>query len=174
MVWLAGDGGETGSYMLRSLAWNNTEDPNNAFSYPYVDGSPDFGRFGWKNLNYSSSISASGSYETVQDCVDTAFTSHETDKNLHKYGALSEDPDSDDYVFGKLARFDVSNLKEDRENVFFPFQTGHFTTESVLNGIYRIWDNGLLEMDIVFRLGKREQGDGSSLIYANDRSFQYS
>lgn len=106
--------------------------------------------------------------------METTFSSHETDQILHKYEKISPDPDSEDYVFGKLASTDAMNAKGDRGKVFFPFQTGHFATETVLNGIYRIWDNGYLEMDIVFRLGAIGQEEGSQTISANNVSFQYS
>lgn len=171
---MAGDGNSVPSFLLRSISRDNTQNPTQALEATYVDGHPDFERFGWKDLNYSPSLSASGTYETIDDCVGTAFNAHETDPALHKYGKLSEDPQSDDYVFEKLAKFDVSNVKEGRGQVFFPFQTGHFTTETVLNGIYRIWDNGFLEMDVVFRLGKSASDPSSSIISANNRSFQYS
>ena len=174
VVWLKGDGQEQDSYLLRSIRKDNDQDPRQALSLPYVDGSPDFNRFGWKNLNYTPSLSAAGVYSAISDCVDAAFTSHETDLGLHKYEKISPDPESEDYVFGKIAKKDFSNVKEDRNSIFFPFQTGHFTTDSVLNGIYRIWDNGYLEMDIVFRLGKEGVDDLNPVISANNVSFSHS
>ena len=106
--------------------------------------------------------------------MDSTFSTHETDQVLHRYSEISPDSDSGSYVFGKIAMTDMSNVRNDREQIFFPFQTGHFTTESVLNGIYRIWDNGYLEMDIVFRLGKVGSDSDTPVISANNVSFQYS
>ena len=173
VVWIPGDGSRP-PYLLRSTRDGNVQDPLQAIYIPTADGTPDFSVFGWKDLNYSPSISSSGVYSTISGCVDDVFTAHETDSELHKYEKISPISGSTDYIFGKIAKSDFSNVDPDRSTVFFPFQTGHFTTDSVMNGIYRIWDSGYLEMDIVFRLGKDGIGDTQQVISANNVTFQQS
>lgn len=114
VIWLAGDGKTQDSYMLRSIKKNNAQDPRDAFSLPYVDNEPDFYQLGWKNLNYTPSISASGTYSAISDCVESTFSAHETDQVLHKYGDISPTPESEDYLFKKIAEIDTLNIRNDR------------------------------------------------------------
>lgn len=172
VVWVPQSDDGVGPYLVRSIKKNNENDPRMALSDSYVDGHPNFGRYGWKDLNYSPSLDDSGTNSALSDCVGDAFTVHETDDGMHRYGILSKDPESIDYVYGKLAKKDFGNVDPGRGNIFFPFQSGHFTTDSVINGIYRIWDNGFLEMDIVFRLGKDGVSVSDPNVYANTLSVQ--
>lgn len=78
-------------------------------------------------------------------------TFHNLSEKYHKFGELTEEQEFDDK---KLLRNDFSNLDEDREQNFYPYETVFLSTNNViLDGFYRRWDNGLLEYDIIYRLG---------------------
>lgn len=68
----------------------------------------------------------------------------------HKYGELSSINDLDN----KILKVDFSNIDKNRNTMFFPFETITLEPDNVIkSGFYRKWDNGLIEYDIIFRLG---------------------
>jgi len=75
----------------------------------------------------------------------------------------------------KLLKKDLSNIDSKRETYFFPYKTGHFTTDSITNGTYRIWDCGVIEFNLVFRLGYKYTDDlGYDILSCNDFQFKTS
>lgn len=116
---------------------------------------------------------AMGLERRLSQLVRGEMLSHSEDPTYHRFGKLSVSPDDADYIGGKVLLRDLSNADPDRDQFFYPYQTGHFTTDSIMDGTYRIWDNGLLEMSIVFRLGSPEEdADGVTHVRCNDIMFQ--
>lgn len=64
----------------------------------------------------------------------------------------------------------LENITDDRQNLFYPNVIQSFVTDNTTySGYMRKWDNGLLEYDVVFRLGYiSSDAEGCSLISANN------
>jgi len=78
-------------------------------------------------------------------------TFHNLVESQHKFGSLTESQDYDDT---KLLKRDLSNLDPSREHTQFPYETVILSSNNVImDGLYRKWDNGILEYDIVFKVG---------------------
>jgi hypothetical protein len=94
------------------------------------------------NNNISSYINL-----RFQQRVD-AYHSYDTD--WHKYGELTN---NEDEINSKLLKRDLTNISEERQTFFYPYETVVLEKNDVIRGgCYRKWDNGLLEYDIIFRL----------------------
>ena len=65
----------------------------------------------------------------------------------------------------------LENIKEDRRTFFYPNQFRTLNADNtIIAGYMRKWDNGLLEYDVVFRVGSAGEfsDDGQALISANN------
>ena len=153
LIWLEIDENEI--YLLKCLLDGNMQDPRAALGDDYVYGAPDFEKYGWKNQNDKFDPDRMGLSAYTARTTGQIMRRHETDPEDHFFGRLSFEPTDADYYDWKLMRSDVSNVEAHRDSVFYPYRTGHFETDSIVNGTYRAWDNGLLEFDIVYRLGWR-------------------
>lgn len=135
-------------YLLQSLEDNNTTVPCLTMVEP---NQYSFEPSGWKDKNeYTTIYETSLSAQIMQEFIQYIDTYHQYDADYHKYGALSNDVEQIDKV---ILRNDFSNIDENRKHVFFPNKTIHLDKDNVIiNGVGRIWDNGLLEYEILFRL----------------------
>lgn len=138
-------------YVLRC---DNSKMPANSLSkFPEKT----FMAIGWKDLNPDVDIFTQyGLEKKINTFFSKLFKQHTDDPIHHKYGKISYDESSRNTLKNKVAYRDASNLNPHRENVFFPKETICLTQEEnspILNGNCRWYDNGLLEYDIVFRLG---------------------
>lgn len=85
------------------------------------------------------------------------FNAHSSDTSVHphgriSYGGLKASTD----ISRKLANTELSNLDPNREKNFFPYQTVYLKTTDtspIVTGVCRRYDNGLMEYELVFRLG---------------------
>ena len=153
LIWLDVDGDEI--YLVKCLLDGNKEDPRAALSDRLEDGRPDFEKYGWKDQNDAFDPGRTGLSAYTARTAGQIMRRHEQDPERHFFGRVSDTPTDPDYYDWKLMRSDVSNVRQRRDRVFYPYRTGHFETDSVMDGTYRVWDNGLLEFDIVYRLGWR-------------------
>lgn len=116
-----------------------------------------FQAIGWKDLNPDVDIFTQyGLDKKIGTFFNKMFKQHTDDVVNHKYGKISYDKTSRNHLDNKVARRDVSNLNPYRENVFFPNESICLTrnmNSPIVNGNCRWYDNGILEYDIVFRLG---------------------
>lgn len=116
-----------------------------------------FSSFGWLDLNPDIDIFQQfGLEKKLNTYMQRFFKQHANDLAMHKYGKLSYDVRSKDSLDGKIARRDLSNLRSGREQLFFPNKTSYLIHDEngpIQNGYARWYDNGLLEYDIIFRLG---------------------
>lgn len=164
-------------WLLQSLKNQNKNNPKKAFDTLNNIGQPDFERYGWCDLNQHIDIFSShlGLKKMIQQRINEAINIHQSDLSCHPFGKLTTTKSSPDYIGRKVLTRSLNNISQDRTKGFFPSQTGHFTTQSIVNGTYRIWDCGLLEMNIVFRLGYvRTDDDGYDILSCNDIIFQQS
>ena len=161
IVWYTPDSSDpTRKLLLKCLVDDNQNNPNVAIkeTSSYVNGQPFFEKYGWKDQNRQIPLSSGdlGIVDQIYQEIGLEFQAHqETEVNpegdrYHRFEELTE-PDS------KVMLNDVSNAQSPRGRIFYPYQTGHFTTKNIVNGIYRKWDNGLMEMDLMYRLGFQER-----------------
>lgn len=74
---------------------------------------------------------------------------HQNSEKYHKYGRISEEN-----FPNILLKKDLSNIDVKRRYFHFPYETVILEKDNViLGGQYRKWDCGLIEYDIIFRLG---------------------
>ena len=162
-------------YLLKCLIDGNETPPSKAFAQ---GGDPDFRRYGWKDENEVLQLSALGMEAQLQRTIDGFVSEHDADASMHPFGRVSSAESDPDYVGGKFLARDMSNADPSRKALFFPFVTGHFATDSVLDGVYRLWDDGVLEIDMVFRVGfrglDRSRAYDVTLLSANDVAFRQS
>ncbi len=155
----------------------NNQDPINAFNNLNEYGQPDFQKFGWMDLNEHIDIFSKeiGLSSLIQQRITQEINQHSHDDQYHPYGKLINDKYSSDSIDKKIMVKNLANISSNRSNGFFPYQSGHFKDDTILNGTYRIWDCGLLEFDIVFRLGYiGVDQDGYNIISCNNVRFQQS
>lgn len=100
---------------------------------------------------------------------------HQSDETYHKFGRMSVNAESDDYYGNKVLYKDMSNISTSRKRIFFPSLQGHFTTDNIINGTYRVWDNGIIEFDLIFRVGYQyTDQDGNQVLSCNNVTFRQS
>ena len=134
-------------YLLRSLENSNSRIPEMTM----IDMIPTFDASGWKNMNPLGTIF----YDYFEDFAvhilkEKLHEMHETISKYHKFGTLSSYAEIDK----KVLKIDFSNLNHDRLSVFFPYETKLLNSSStIIEGTSRKWDCGLLEYDIVYKLG---------------------
>lgn len=124
LVWLNVDDDQI--YLIKCLLDGNVQDPRQALSDEFKDGSPDFEKYGWKNQNDAFDPERMGLSAYAARTVGQILRRHETDPSEHFFGRISFDPESVDYYDYKLMRADVSNVERRRNRVFYPYRSGHF------------------------------------------------
>ena len=159
-------------WLLMSIEDDNKTDPRIAFTDIDMYGQPDFEQYGWKDLNAHIDIfdPAFGLVDMMAVKINQAIAQHENDKKLHPFGMFK----STDEIRNKLLDRTLSNVSKDRSSRFFPKESGHFTSDTVLNGTYRKWDCGLLELDIVFRFGYDKHEGAYDMLSCNNVQFKMS
>jgi hypothetical protein len=112
---------------------------------------PVFDASGWKNENPSGTIYTDFFKDfTVLNLKKNLHEMHEISKKYHKFGELSSLADLDRAIL----KNDMSNLNPDREVGFFPNETVELdSTDTIVGGSMRKWDCGLVEYDLIFKLG---------------------
>lgn len=161
-------------WLLRSILNDNVNSPSLAIG-DLLDGKPNFEKYGWQDQNEHVDLLNSDLLSQLSSDIRRRLLEHEQDELTHRFGQLSMDPASSDYIGSKIMFRDLSNIDENRENYFFPGQIGKFTTDQILDGTYRIWDSGLLEFDIVFRVGYQGRNQfGQDILSCNDVQFRNS
>jgi hypothetical protein len=131
--------------ILRSLRRNNTNKPY--FKDGTYEGS------GWKDENEEEDLDSFGIDKMVERLVNNKVLSHESDTSFHKYGSLKNYEADVDAI---LMKNDLSNRNRGRSINFYPYRNYELESDNtIVNGYYRRYDNGLMEYDIIFRLGYR-------------------
>ena len=154
-------------FLLRSLDNLNSNEPE----LTMIDMIPTFDASGWKNENQFGTIY----YDYFEDFTahvlkDKLHEMHEVIKKYHKFGTLSSFSEIDN----KVLKTDFSNLSENRSSVFFPYETITLDPSgSIVEGTMRKWDCGLIEYDLIYKLGDTSGGyiqyaaDGSLIMHDN-------
>lgn len=129
--------------LVRSLLDRNSRSPEY--------GGRTYQENGWEPLTEDVDVSRSGAGSAVDSIVYQSMVEHADEK--HPYGTLT-----DANVEQKLMKADLSNANPYRSGFRFPYVTGMLPVEgddggTIVNGCYRRYDNGLLEYDIVYRMG---------------------
>ena len=134
-------------YLLESVIDGNNNKPTLVFDNDQYT----FEKSGWKDKNeYNTFLNSDVSSYIVMQFNKYIDSFHGYDQEYHKFGKLENDEDA----YAKIMLNDVTNIDENRKQIFYPNVTFCLTEDNViLNGICRKWDNGLLEYDIVFKLG---------------------
>lgn len=147
----------TSLFLLRCVQDGNRNLPETGTIYHT------FAENGWKNENESPKVKEllGG---TLTRLVNQWFVRHVEDR--HRFGKLLVDArsrSSQNYIDKKVLRSDLSNVDPDRARNFYPYRTLFLNADgkdrTVVSGQCRQYENGLLEYDIVFRLGFRERVD---------------
>ena len=92
--------------------------------------------------------------QMISSTASQQFFGHENDPDYHRFGKLSLDKESPDYIEKKILLHDILNLDNTRKRIFFPPVTRFLDPDdSIIRGFYRRYDTGFIEYDIFFRLG---------------------
>ena len=136
-------------YLLRSLENGNNKQPVRTI----IDMVPYFDASGWHNENPIGSIYTDYFQEfTIDNIKKELDAMHQAVANYHPFGKLALFSD----IPEKVLKTDMSNTDPDRKKVFFPnetFAVDDTSHRTIISGSCRKWDCGLLEYDIIFRLG---------------------
>ena len=172
LIWYRNKKNYSELYLLKCLYDGNKYSPQLAIDNPNSFGDPDFEKFGWSDQNeYLDSM-----IRTVQHTIDTEvqgnIDSHGVDPDYHRFGAVSTDENSADYYANKILLRDLRNISPNRSTVFYPYITGHFSDDVIADGTYRVWDNGLLELNIIFRVGNVDPRAAVQQMTCNNQQIQ--
>ena len=161
-------------WLLRCVTDDNQNSPQLAVSE--ANGAvPNFRKYGWEDQNEYIDIFDSNLIQQLDMYAKQQLDAHLRERKSHRFGRLSTDENDPDYIDKKVLLKDLSNIDEKRKTVFFPYQTGYFTTDAITHGIYRIWDCGVIEFDLTFRVGWRGQtAYGQDILSCNDMQFNKS
>lgn len=110
---------------------------------------------GWKDENEIVNILDMGLRSSLRRYLNQVMDDHIQEK--HPLGRIEYDQrksNDRDYIDNKLLRNDFSNLATERDTNQFPFKTVFLDKgDVILGGFYRLYDNGLIEYDLTFRVG---------------------
>lgn len=159
IVWFRDANDFSALYLLRCVLDNNTHSPQEAVDSKNEYGEIDFEAYGWSDQNSYLDVLNSTIRKSLQRTLRDKIASHIADPTLHRFGDISDDPTSPDYYANKMMLKDTSNVAYPRANVFYPCMTGHFSDGPITYGIYSIWDNGILELDLNFKVGWRSENN---------------
>ena len=137
--------------------WQNL---NQWSRHAYVNGALSYiapTQYGWTDLNPEIDILKDfGLDKAITTFLTRKFKQHTDDPAMHPYGKLSYSGGLTTDIDRKLARSDLANINPHRESIFFPYHTFYLDPKKddpIMSGSCRRYDNGLLEYDLVFRLG---------------------
>lgn len=166
-------------WLLRCIFDENWDSPQRAIDEAASGKAPNFRKYGWEDQNEYVDIFDSDLVKQFDKYAKQQLKAHVDDPGddkkfgAHRFGKLSDDPDSPDFIEKKVMLRDVSNAYIRRKTIFFPHVTGYFTTDAITHGIYRVWDSGVLEFDLTFRVGwKGVNEDEQDVLSCNDMSFR--
>ena len=162
-------------FLLKCIKQENEE--------PYTNSNDEFVDSGWKNMNDNLNILSYGVVTALSGRVDIKFSEHQESKQYHKFGKIQNlNKDEPNHISTKILTKDLADLNENREKVFFPNEVKRLPQDStcIMNGYYRKYDNGILEYDIIFKLGEDEVDESdirnvfgeASTISANNVTFK--
>lgn len=138
-------------YLLKCIKKDNV--------YPTMNDSDEFVDSGWKNMNDTLNILSYGIANVFGTQISSVIDEHQKSEEYHKFGKIQNDNiDNPNHINTKILTKDFADLNPDRETVFFPNEVKRLEQDSVsiTNGYYRKYDNGILEYDLIFRLGSGE------------------
>ena len=144
--------GEPMLYILRSLIDNNSNIPTKSV----IDKIESFEDSCWKDEYEYGSIIENSIKSYLSYVFDRNIeANHILNAEYHKFKQLT---DSQAYDNTKLLLRDLTNIQADRTINHFPYETIMLKPDNVVqNGYYRKWNCGLLEYDIIFKLGFQGQ-----------------
>jgi len=156
LVWVKRSIGDRALFLVRCVINDNDSDLQHIVDAAYDENAdsqprPEFDRYGWKDQNQDIDIEDYAIGLMLQKYFAQRFIEHEQDKTYHEFGKLAGDPAQ---VDKKIMLADLSNANGARKHVFYPYYTHRLEPDdTILHGFYRVWDSGVLELDIVYRLG---------------------
>lgn len=171
LVWFKDIDGKL--WLFRCIQDNNVNSPQLAIDdkNSYVYENPNFQKYGWDDQNEYIDIINMGLRSKLVRKIKNQLAKHENDDAYHRFGKISA-YGTENNISSKVLLADFSNTNGNRNIFFFPGQTIHFTTKNILNGTCRIYDNGLIEFDIVFKLGYKSTIDNDyDVLSCNDVQF---
>lgn len=135
-------------FLLRSTISDNIHTPE----MKIIDGQITFEDSGWLDvLDLYTILNNNFNGHIDSYIVNRLNTEHQFDSRYHRYGTLRESN-----LSSEILLTDISNIDKNRKTLHFPYMTGFMEeNETILNGQYRIWDCGILEYNVLFRLGYR-------------------
>lgn len=161
-------------WILKCIISDNQTDPGQAIDDLDSLGYPLFEKYGWQDLNKSLKLEDIDVDSYLRNEIQTIVIGHENDETKHKFGRLSMEQDNPDYIDGKILRSDLSNADPNRKLIHYPYVTGHFQDNTILNGLYRVWECGIIEFNIIFRLGFVGQDKyGKDIYECNNMDFKF-
>lgn len=147
LVWYKDENDEL--WLLRSMSEFNNNPP-----FLIVNNKKVLNDQYWKNENEYKTILDYGIEKTLQYYTRSLINEHQYDA-YHKYGILSSEKD----LKSKLLMNDFSNISYNRDTNFYPYKTFDILdyqpelSNVILNGYYREYHNGIIEYNIVYRVG---------------------
>lgn len=138
---------KTETFILKSIIYNNIHTP---VAKIVENGIISFEDSGWMDCqDYSTCIQNNiSSYIEIEYSEKNAIE-HQNSNKYHKYGKIS--PENLPNI---LLKKDLSNIDPKRKYFHFPYETKLLEKDNVIiGGQYRRWDCGLIEYDIIFKLG---------------------
>lgn len=150
-------------FLLRCVRNDNRNPPETGNLYRTFEEN------GWKNENEQPDVKALMN-GILSRLVNVYFARHV--QAMHRFGKLVSDAGSQDsanMVGKKVLRSDFSNIDRSRARNLYPYKTTFMNVDgrdrTVVSGQCRQYENGLMEYDIVFRLGfvGRADSDGMSV-----------
>lgn len=159
LIWFRNENDFSDLYLLRSIMDYNKYSPQIAIDKKDKYGVIDFESYGWSDQNGYLDVLNTTIRKSIARSIAAKLVDHVNDDEYHRFGEINDDPTSPQYYKNKLMLKDLSNQKYPRKTTFYPCQTGYFTDDTVTYGTYSIWDNGLLELDLVFRVGWRPENN---------------
>ena len=135
-------------WMLRCIEDNNSKPPATVKLQNGQLDSDKLSESGWKDENKYIDLINMGVINALKQYVNDRMVSH-TSSSLHRFERLNAQN-----MQQKVLKSDISNLSSARRHYMFPYETRFMPqTNSVMYGYARRYENGILEYDIIFRLG---------------------
>lgn len=184
LLWVKRSFGDFKLFLVRCIIDVNTSNLQYIVDSAYVEGAdkqptPEFDKYGWKDENSYIDIEDYGIRAKLRRYFTQRFDSHENTDLYHRFGVLRN---NEIEINKKILLSDLTNADKDRELVFYPYYTCAIQPDNaVLQGFYKVWDSGIIELDIVYRMGYRGQvqldGYSGDMLECNTyslRGIQYS
>ena len=177
IVWCRKDNDKEGHFLwlLRCTIQGNTLSPYKAFADEKDStGHYNFQKYGWEDLNEDIDVTKLQLEKSLKTFVNGPMLTHESSQ-LHKHGKFRDEED----LLSKLATRTFDNIDPNRKKIFFPCVTGVLSADgTILDGsTYRIWDCGIIEFDILFRLGSKgliDEESGRDVVECNNGDIRFS